>query len=564
MLRNMSISRKTSILPILAGLGFLVILTAILVTARRSANLIREIERSHFASVELGHELDDILSDIQRTLQDAVAARLPEKLNDADKLDHAFEARITAAQADPWIASPENERVGTAFQSYYRTARATSERMIAGAQDERLTNDLTEMVRQYNAVNAMLEANKRSHKTAIADAFASTIRMNQRGLAFIVTTIVIFLVSLIMAWITVTRSVLRPLAGAVRVAERLASGDVSVEVTDGRGDETGKLLSSMKQMIGYLQEMADAADALAAGNLTVQISPRSEADRFGNALTEMTQKLSSVISEVRGEASALASIAAELSSTSQEVSQGTSEQASSVEETTANLQHINASILHNSEKAREMEQLAELEAAGADESGRSVEATVVAMKSIAERVTIIEEIAHQTNLLALNAAIEAARAGEHGRGFAVVASEVRKLAERSQAAVKEIGGFAASSVIVADRSSQLMSELVSTTRKKAGVLREMAAASREETTGVAQINRAMVQVDRVTQRNAATAEELAATAERMSQRAEQLRDLMAFFDVHDDAPAPKEVQRKPVSVRASRQPALVVGEFRRF
>src|SRR5438105_1417921 len=180
--------------------------------------------------------------------------------------------------------------------------------------------------------------------------------------------------------------------------------------------------------------------------------------------------------------------------------------------------------------------MAEKGAAGSQEGGQSVEKTVEAMKSIADRVSIIQEIAHQTNLLALNAAIEAARAGEHGRGFAVVASEVRKLAERSQAAAKEIGTFASSSVAIADRSSLLMNAVVRESRNSADVLREVVVTSREQSAGVAHINEAMVQVDRVMQRNAAAAENLATTAKRMSLQAKSLRDSISFFEVNGDEP----------------------------
>ena len=542
MFKTMSFKRKMSVLPTVAGAGFLIILGVLLVTSNRSAVHIRD-EAAYFQSVELSRDLEDMLAGIQRALQDAVAARLPEKLADADKLEAAFAERISAAQANPRLASRENQLVAEAFESYYRDARATSERLIANEHSDRMTNDLAGMVRQYNAVRTMLEANTRAKHAAIDESFKTTLRTSQNGLYAVSATIILFLVLLVVAKHYVTRGVIQQLAGAVSVAEHLARGEVSVEVPQGNGDEVGQLLASMKQTIDYLQEMADAADALAAGDLTVQIRARSESDRFGNAFTAMTHKLSTIISDVRLEARDLASIAAELSATSQEVSQGTSQQASSVEQTTSNLQHINASILLNSDNAREIERLAEKAAASADESGRSVDATVVAMKSIAERVSIIEDIAHQTNLLALNAAIEAARAGEHGRGFAVVATEVRKLAERSQAAAKEIGAFASSSVTVADRSSHLMSDLMETTLKKATLLREMAATSREQAVGVAEINRAMVQVDRVTQRNAATAEELAATAERMSARAEQLRDVMAFFEMRNGASQPVELPR---------------------
>jgi methyl-accepting chemotaxis protein len=194
---------------------------------------------------------------------------------------------------------------------------------------------------------------------------------------------------------------------------------------------------------------------------------------------------------------------------------------------------MGASIGQNAENSRQTEQMASASARNAEESGRAVVETVGAMKQIAEKTSIVEEIAYQTNLLALNAAIEAARAGEHGRGFAVVAQEVRKLAERAQGAAKEIGALASGSVGVADRSGQLLAELVPSIRKTADLVQEVAAASQEQTAGVGQINRAMSQVDQVTQRNASAAEELSSTAEEMASQAEALQSLMSFFRLDD-------------------------------
>jgi len=545
MLRRVSIRKQMAVAPLLAGLGFVVVLTAVVLASRHSSALIEQIERSNYASLELSRDLQVSLDRVQHTLQSAVAAKMPEKLSDGDNEARHFVARIRQAQLDPYVRSARNEALRDAFEGYYHMARVTSERLIEERHDQGMTATLTDMVRRYNSIDAMLAENTNANKAAIDSAFQTTLQLQHASIVTITVTTAVILVLLVIVAVYVTRSIVRPLAGAVRVAERVAAGDISVDVPEDYGHEIGRLLDAMRCMIAYLQEMADAAGALAAGDLTVHVHPRSDADRFGNAFTAMNRKLSTVINEVRREAGAVARIAGALSTTSQEVSQGTKQQATSVEETTSNLQHINASIVLNSETTRELEALAGTGTASADESGRAVDATVAAMKSIAHRVTIIEEIAHQTNLLALNAAIEAARAGEHGRGFAVVAAEVRKLSERSRAAAKEIDAFAASSVSVADRSTKLMVELVQRTRKASTLLSEIATTSREQAGGVTEISEAMVQVDRVTQRNAHTAQNLATTAERMSRRAQQLRDVMAFFDVKHDGVAEEHDLHRP-------------------
>jgi methyl-accepting chemotaxis protein len=196
---------------------------------------------------------------------------------------------------------------------------------------------------------------------------------------------------------------------------------------------------------------------------------------------------------------------------------------------------MSSSITQNAENSRQTESMAKEGSRNAEEGGKAVMETVAAMRSIAERISIIEEIAYQTNLLALNAAIEAARAGEHGKGFAVVATEVRKLAERAQKAAKEVGTLAGSSVAVAERSGQLIVDLVPAIRKTADLVQEVAAASAEQSSGVAQVSKAMGIVDQVTQRNASAAEELSSTAEEMATQAEALQQLVGFFTVKDDA-----------------------------
>ncbi len=292
----------------------------------------------------------------------------------------------------------------------------------------------------------------------------------------------------------ITRSITNPLKAAVEIAKRVAKGDLTGNLEVKAKDETGQLLASLKHM---------------------KVS------------------LTNIVDEVRNGATTLASAAAQVSASASSLSQGSSEQAASVEETTASLEEMSASINQNAENSRQMEQMSTKGAKDAEDSGQAVKDTVDAMVSIAKRISIIEEIAYQTNLLALNAAIEAARAGEHGRGFAVVATEVRKLAERSQAAAKEIAGQAGASVKVAERSGELLGALVPAIRKTADLVQEVTASSREQASGVNQINKAMSQVDQVTQRNASSVEELSSAAEEMSSQAEGMQQLMGFFKVED-------------------------------
>ncbi len=267
------------------------------------------------------------------------------------------------------------------------------------------------------------------------------------------------------------------------------------------------------------------------------------------SFNRFTTTLSEVIDQVRSVTGAVSEASSQVSSSAQLLSHGTSEQAASVEETTASLEQMHASITQNAENSRQMEQMAQKGATDVEQSGKAVAESVDAMKTIAEKISIIEEIAYQTNLLALNAAIEAARAGDHGKGFAVVAAEVRKLAERSQDAAQEISSVASSSVRVAEKAGHMLTELVPAIRKTAELVQEVATASREQSAGVGQVNRAMNQVDQVTQTNAAAAEELSTTADGMATQAEHLQHLMSVFRV-DGKPA-RDPSLRPAPTRTA-------------
>jgi methyl-accepting chemotaxis protein len=313
-------------------------------------------------------------------------------------------------------------------------------------------------------------------------------------------------------WLSVKR-LLSPLGAIVRGAEAIGAGDMDVDLGGASTDETGQALEAMRRMAGRLRE---------------------------------------IVAQVRDGAEAIGAAAGQVASTAQALSAGTSEQAESVNRTSAQLQQMSASIARNADNSRETESAAVAGAGAAKEAGGAVTETVGAMRAIASNIGIVEEIAYQTNLLALNAAIEAARAGEHGRGFAVVASEVRKLAERSQKAAKEIGQQATTSVAVAERSGELLAGLVPSIGRTATLVQEVAAASREQAAGVAEINSAMGSVDQVTQRTASASEELSSTAEEMSSQAASLVEVVSFFKVSGHAPRSSPAPAPP-------RPRLVAG-----
>ena len=344
------------------------------------------------------------------------------------------------------------------------------------------------------------------------------------------------------------------------LADAIANGDLSNNLRELSDKDTLGL--AMKRMTANLRQSAGLADAIAAGDLTVVAQPLSEQDMLGKALERMLEKLSEVVTDATAASENVSSGSQELSASAEQLAEGATEQASSAEEASASMEQMAANIKQNADNASQTEKIARQSSTDAQLSGDAVARAVTAMRTIADKITIVQEIARQTDLLALNAAVEAARAGEHGRGFAVVASEVRKLAERSQTAASEIGTMSLDTVKAAQEAGEMLARLVPDIKKTAELVAEISAACREQDIGGDQINQAIQQLDKVTQQNASASEQMSATSEELAAQSEQLQTSIAYFRIDtissnrrkpirpasvepgDTAPSPRTPQRR--------------------
>jgi methyl-accepting chemotaxis protein len=351
-------------------------------------------------------------------------------------------------------------------------------------------------------------------------------------------------------------AVIEPLLFSANYVDRISKGDIPPSITDTYHGEFNTIKNNLNTLITAMNDITHAAEEISHGNLTISIRERSPQDKLMQALGIMVKDLTRTVTEIRTIAGEVSTASGSISTASVEISNGATTQAASAEEASSSMEEMVSNIKQNADNAQQTDKIANKSAKDAQESGRAVVEAVTAMKQIADKISIIEEIARQTNLLALNAAIEAARAGEHGKGFAVVAAEVRKLAERSQKAAGEINQLSGTTVKVSEKAGEMLEKLVPDIQKTAELVQEITAASKEQDTGAEQINKALQQLEKVIQQNASASEEMAATTEELTAQSDQLMSALGFFHTGDDGST--HTPGKPV-VKAARAAAGAEG-----
>jgi methyl-accepting chemotaxis protein len=324
-------------------------------------------------------------------------------------------------------------------------------------------------------------------------------------------------------------AVIGPLNIAAEYVERISTGDMPPLITDNYNGDFNEIKNNLNTLIVALNQVTEKAQAVSTGDLTVSLEARSDKDELMKALDTMVKSNASVINDFMTAIENIVMASDQMQAVAQQISQGSNEQASSTEQISASMEEMASNIKQNSENAKQTELISVQASKDITEGNKAVSITVNAMKEIAEKISIVGQIAEKTDLLAINAAIEAARAGEQGKGFAVVASEVRKLAENSQAAAKQIDELSKSSVKVANESGALLVQIVPNIQKTAQLVQEISAASAEQNSGASQVNNAIMQLNQVTQQNASASEEMSASAEQLASQAEHLKELISFY-----------------------------------
>jgi methyl-accepting chemotaxis protein len=376
-----------------------------------------------------------------------------------------------------------------------------------------------------NLQKAVMYNNNGSNEASIeADKAYNT------SIFFIIIVIAIAVIVSIVTALIIANTISKGINKIQVAAEKIAIGDMDVDLDVQSRDEIGMLSDSFKNLVKTMNTIAENAKLVANGDLTVQLVKRSDKDILLASLSEMVIRLNDTMVQIFESAENVSSGSSQLSSTAVQIAQGANEQASSAEEVSSSIEEMGSTIQQNTDNAIQTEKIATSAAKGIVDVNDAAMKSLEAIRMIAEKIKIINAIAEKTDILAINAAIEAARAGEHGKGFAVVAAEVRKLAETSQKAALEINTFSSASLKLTEESGELMMRIIPEIQRTATLIQEIAAASTEQNAGTTQISKAIEQLSQVTQQNSAAAEEMSSTSEELASQAEALQEAISFFN----------------------------------
>jgi methyl-accepting chemotaxis protein len=492
------------------------------------------ITENWMPSIDAIHSINTATSDLRAQQYAHITSTDPARMAEVEK-DIAATLDLIKSERTKYealISSDEERALYNQFAGKFDNYLRDGERMLNFSrvnQNEAAAQAMLSSKPLYDDMSAdllkLVNLNVDGGKAASVEGDKVFAEARTMFIALVVAGLVIGVVAALWISRTVTLG-LRKVSTAI---EAVAIGDLDQEIKVTTNDEIKDLVDTVDRMTANLRATAAMADEIAQGDLTVQPKPLSDKDTLGLSLQSMVERLRSVVADALSAADNVSSGSQELSATSEQMSQGATEQAAAAEQASASMEEMAANIKQNADNAAQTEKISRQSAKDAELSGEAVTRAVDAMRTIADKIGIVQEIARQTDLLALNAAVEAARAGEHGKGFAVVASEVRKLAERSQTAAAEISAVSGDTVKAAQEAGDMLQRLVPDIRKTAELVSEISAACREQDVGANQINEAIQQLDKVTQQNAGASEEMSATSEELAAQAEELQASIAFF-----------------------------------